>query len=125
MAFKAPDLTTVQIVQPFKTGGFFPASTDVGDITWVVPTAGFGTATWVPGVPAHSWQAVATGSMSIGFKAMINAAKTIAMTGVDIFNNPAVVDKAKKELDTLVGSDFKYKSMIGDRQPALDFRKGK
>ena len=125
LAFKAPDLTTVQIVQPFKTGGFFPASTDVGDITWVVPTAGLGTATWVPGVPPHSWQAVATGSMSIGFKAMINAAKTIAMTGVDIFNNPAVVEKAKKELDTLVGSDFTYKSMIGDRMPALDFRKGK
>jgi aminobenzoyl-glutamate utilization protein B len=122
---KVPAITSAQEVEPYKTGGFFPASTDVGDVTWVVPTAGLGTATWVPGVPAHSWQAVSTGGTSIGMKGMINAAKTIAMTGVDIFNNPAIVEKAKKDLQTQVGSDFKYKSMIGDRKPALDFRKGK
>ncbi|MCU0368561.1 MAG: amidohydrolase [Cyclobacteriaceae bacterium] len=125
LSTKYPPLETAAQVQPFKTGGFFPASTDVGDITWVVPTAGLGTATWVPGVPAHSWQAVATGGMSIGFKAMNNAAKTIAMTGIDIFNNPTVINKATKELADYVGPDFKYKSMIGDRKPPLDFRKGK
>ncbi|MEK6781389.1 MAG: amidohydrolase [Bacteroidota bacterium] len=123
--FKAPAITSAQTVEPFKTDGFFYASTDVGDITWVVPTTSLGTATWVPGTPAHSWQAVAAGNTNIGFKAMINAAKTIAMTGIDIFNNPTIVDKAKKELQTSVGTDFKYKSMIGDRKPALDFRKGK
>jgi len=125
LSTKYPPLESAARVEPFKTGGFFPASTDVGDITWVVPTAGLGTATWVPGVPAHSWQAVATGGMSIGYKAMNNAAKTIAMTGIDIFNNPSIIVKAKKELDDYVGADFKYKSMIGDRKPPLDFRKGK
>jgi aminobenzoyl-glutamate utilization protein B len=125
LTFKVPPLESATQVQPFKTGGFFPASTDVGDITWVVPTAGLGTATWVPGVPAHSWQAVATGGMSIGYKAMNNAAKIIAMTGIDIFNNPSIIGKAQKELDDYVGPDFKYKSMIGDRKPPLDFRKGK
>ena len=122
--FKAPDLTDAQKIQPFTLGGFFPASTDVGDITWVVPTAGLGTATWVPGAPAHSWQAVATGSMSIGLKAMMNAAKTIALTGMDLFNNPEVCEKAKKELAEKTGADFKYKSLIGDRKPPLDYRKG-
>ena len=122
--YKAPDITEAQIVKPFKTDGFFPASTDVGDITWVVPTVGLGTATWVPGAPAHSWQAVATGGMSIGMKAMLNASKTIAMTGVDLFNNPALLDKAKKELTERTGAGFQYKSMIGDRKPPLDFRKG-
>ena len=122
---KFPPLESAARIEPFKTGGFFPASTDVGDITWVVPTAGLGTATWVPGVPAHSWQAVATGGMSIGYKAMNNAAKVIAMTGIDIFNNPSIIGKAKKELADYVGPDFKYKSMIGDRKPPLDFRKGK
>jgi aminobenzoyl-glutamate utilization protein B len=122
---KAPDLSVAQTVQPFKTGGFFPASTDVGDITWVVPTAGLGTATWVPGVSAHSWQAVATGGRSIGLKAMINAAKIIAMTGIDIFNNPTVTVKAREELNKFLGPDFKYKSILGDRLPALEFRKGK
>jgi aminobenzoyl-glutamate utilization protein B len=122
---KAPDLSQAQVVQPFKTGGFFPASTDVGDITWVVPTVGLGTATWVPGAPAHSWQAVATGGMSIGQKAMINAAKTIALTGADLFNNPALLQKAKDELAQRLGPGFTYKSMIGDRKPPLDFRTGK
>ncbi len=122
---KAPDLSTAQQIQPFKTGGFFPASTDVGDITWVVPTVGLGTATWIPGAPAHSWQAVATGGTGIGQKAMINAAKTIAMTGADLFNNPALLQKAKEELTQRLGPGFVYKSMIGDRQPPLDFRKGK
>ena len=114
--FNTPDLTLAQQVQPFKLGGFFPASTDVGDITWVVPTVGLGTATWVPGVPAHSWQAVATGSMSIGLKAMMNAAKTITMTGIDLFNNPELLDKAKKELADKAGVGFKYQSLIGDRK---------
>ena len=123
--FNAPDLTLAQQVQPFKLGGFFPASTDVGDITWVVPTVGLGTATWVPGVPAHSWQAVATGSMSIGLKAMMNAAKTITMTGIDLFNNPVLLDKAKKELADKTGVGFKYQSLIGDRKPPLDYRKGR
>jgi len=122
---KAPDVAQAAVVEPFKTGGFFPASTDVGDITWVVPTVGLGTATWIPGVPAHSWQAVATGGMGIGQKAMINAAKTIALTGVDLFNNPATLQKAKDELAQRLGPGFVYKSMIGDRKPPLDFRKGK
>jgi len=122
---KYPPLESASRVEPFVTGGFFPASTDVGDITWVVPTAGLSVATWVPGVPAHSWQAVATGGMSIGYKAMNNAAKVIAMTGIDLFNNPGIIGKAKKELADYVGPGFKYKSMIGDRKPPLDFRKGK
>ena len=60
------------------------ASTDVGDVSWSVPTAGFGTATWVPGTPAHSWQAVAAGGMSIGHKGMLLAAKTLADTAAEL-----------------------------------------
>jgi aminobenzoyl-glutamate utilization protein B len=123
-SYKAPDLTSAQQVQPFRLGGFFPASTDVGDITWVVPTTGLGTAAWIPGVPPHSWQAVSTGSNGIGLKAMLNAAKCIALTGIDLFNNPELIDKAKKELSEKTGIGFEYKSMIGDRKPPLDFRKG-
>jgi aminobenzoyl-glutamate utilization protein B len=122
--FKAPALSDAQVVQPFKIGGFFPASTDVGDITWVVPTVGLGTATWVPGVAPHSWQAVATGSMGIGLKAMLNAAKTLSMTAIDLFNNPSILDQAKKELTEKTGVGFQYKSLIGERKPPLDFRKG-
>ena len=117
-----PDISNAQKVEPFKLDGFFYASTDVGDITWVVPSTGLGTATWVPGTPAHSWQAVACGGTNIGMTAMANAAKVIAMTGVDLFLNPALAAQAKAELQKKTGPDFKYKSMIGDRKPPLDYR---
>ncbi|MFZ9981189.1 MAG: amidohydrolase [Cyclobacteriaceae bacterium] len=117
-----PAITNAQKVEPFKLDGFFYASTDVGDITWVVPSTGLGTATWVPGTPAHSWQAVACGGTNIGMTAMANAAKVIAMTGVDLFLNPAIAKQAKAELQNKTGPDFKYKSMIGDRKPPLDYR---
>ena len=50
-------------------------STDVGDVSWNVPTTGLRTATWVPGTPVHSWQAIAAGGTSIGTKGMHIAAK--------------------------------------------------
>ncbi len=119
-----PPLSQAQTVSPYKSDAFFPASTDVGDISWVVPTVGLGIATWVPGTPAHSWQSTSTGAMGIGFKAMLNASKVISMTAVDLFNNPEIIKKAKAELEAKRKVDFKYKSMVGERKPPLDYRKG-
>jgi len=121
---KQVDIKDALAIQPFKvsrrgTGG----STDVGDVSWAVPTAGMRAATWVPGTGAHSWQAVAAGGMSIGKKGMIVAAKTIALTALDIFNNPDITNKAKKELIESRGEGFVYKSLLGDRMPPLDYRK--
>lgn len=76
----------------------YPASTDVGEISWPVPTAGMGAAMWVPGTSAHSWQAVAAGGMSIGTKGMMVAAKTLSLTAMDIFKGPAVTRPALDEL---------------------------
>lgn len=98
-------------------------STDVGDVSWVVPTAGLSTATWVPGTSAHSWQAVAAGGMSIGHKGMINAAKTLALSAIEIMQNPSLAMKAKEELLKRRGKDFTYKALLGDREPPLDYRK--
>jgi len=97
-------------------------STDVGDVSWVVPTAGFTTATWVPGTAAHSWQAVAAGGTSIGNKGMMMAAKTMALSIIDVFSNPATINAAWKELKSRTGENFKYESLIGDRPPALNYR---
>lgn len=117
-------IENAKIVQPFQIsrkgrGG----STDVGDVSWAVPTAGMAAATWVPGTGAHSWQAVAAGGMSIGKKGMMVAAKTIALSAIDIFRNPSVTEKAKVELNQSRGDDFVYKSLLGDRKPPLDYRK--
>jgi aminobenzoyl-glutamate utilization protein B len=117
-------VSTAQEVKPYVSGLSFPASTDVGDVSWVVPTAGLSTATWVPGVPAHSWQAVACNGMSIGHKGMMNAAQTIALTAQNLFKNTSLIEKSKEELYQRRGSKvFDYKSLAGDRKPPLDYRK--
>ena len=98
-------------------------STDVGDVSWAVPTAGFGTATWVPGTAAHSWQAVAAGGMSIGHKGMQLAARLLALTATDLYRNPALIDRAWNELRERRGPDFEYSALLGDREPPLDYRR--
>ncbi|WP_343212943.1 amidohydrolase [Actomonas aquatica] len=103
-----------------RTGG---GSTDVGDVSWTVPTIGVRTATWVPGTAAHSWQAVAAGGTTIGLKGMQVAAKTLALTAMDLFEDPALIAAAKAEFEERRGASFDYQSMLGDRPPALDYRK--
>ena len=98
-------------------------STDVGDVSWNVPTVGLSTATWVPGSSAHSWQSTAASGMSIGQKGMIVAAKTLALTALDLYKTPALIEKAHAEWIKKRGADFKYESLLGDRAPALDYRK--
>mgnify|MGYP001819992052 CR=1 FL=1 len=82
-----------------------------------------GAATWVPGTPAHSWQAVAAGGTSIGNKGMMVAAKTIALTAIDILTNQSLIEAAKKEFMERRGPDFQYIPLLGNRAPALDYRK--
>jgi len=115
-------LDSVRSVAPIWRGDG-AASSDVSDISWVSPTVGLGTATWVPGTPAHSWQAVAASGMSIGAKGGVVAAKTIALTGAELFRSPATLAAAKAELLRLRGPSFTYRALLGDRKPALDYRK--
>ena len=96
-------------------------STDVGDVSYAKPTVGLRAATWVPGTPAHSWQAVASGGTEIGTKGMLVASKTMALTAIDLFSNPALLAKATEEFNKGVG-DYKYKALLGDIKPALNYR---
>ena len=120
-----PDINEAAKVEPYKvmdednrSGG----STDVADVSWVVPTVGFRAATWIPGTPAHSWQAVACGGTDIGIKGMMVAAKTLSLTGIDLFTSQTLIDKAKEEWNKRRGTNFKYVPLIGNRKPALDYR---
>jgi aminobenzoyl-glutamate utilization protein B len=120
----APPLESAAEVQPFHvteegSGG----STDVADVSWVVPTAGMSSATWIPGTSAHSWQAIAAGGTSIGEKGLVVAAKTLAMTALDLFTNPELIAAAQAEHALRVGPDFEYRPLVGDRAPPLDYRK--
>lgn len=120
-----PDMDSASMkVQPFvieKEGGI--GSSDVADVSWVTPTAGMSAATFVAGSGGHSWQNVAAAGSSIGAKGMMVAAKTIALTAYDLFNDPAAVASAQAELKQRRGKDFRYEAMLGDRAPALDYRK--
>lgn len=109
-------------VQPFEFRQNF-GSTDVGDVSWTVPTVGFTTATWVPGTPAHSWQAVAAGGTSIGTKGMLLAAELLALTAVDLIENPELRVAARDEFESRRGADFEYRALLGDREPPLDYRR--
>jgi aminobenzoyl-glutamate utilization protein B len=109
-------------VQPIGARMSF-GSTDVGDVSWTVPTIGFRTATWVPGTPGHSWQAVAAGGMSIGLKGMENASKVLALTAVDLLSRPELITAAREEFERRRGPDFRYASAVGDRAPPLDYRR--
>ena len=115
-------ISSAKTIQPYKfTKG--KGSTDVGDVSWKTPTARLRVATWVPGTSAHTWQAVAAGGMSIGMKGMINASKVLVGAAIDLYNDPKTVKNAKKELIERRGPGFNYYSMLGDRNPPLDYRK--
>jgi aminobenzoyl-glutamate utilization protein B len=98
------------------------ASTDVGDVSWNVPTIGFNTATFVPGVSAHTWQAAASTGMSIGQRGMVVAAKAMALTGADLLASAQLVADAHKEFERQL-QGRKYRSFIPQGQkPPLDYR---
>ncbi len=108
-------------IQPYEvTLGY--GSTDVGDVSMTVPTVGLRVATWVPGTPAHSWQAVAASGMSIGYKGAQVAAKTLALAAIELFENPELRAEARAEFDERRGEDFAYEALLGDRSPPLDYR---
>jgi len=111
------------VVTPFNPNPpIVSASTDVGDISWVVPTTSMRAATWVPGTVAHSWQAVAAGGTSIGRKGMMVAAKSLALSAVDLFRHPEIIERAEEELIEKRGREFEYVPLIGDMDPPLKFR---
>ncbi len=74
-------------------------STDVGDVSWCVPTAQINTATFPAQAPGHSWQNVSCGRTSLAHKAMINAGKILAATAVDLMEKPEILAAAKDEYE--------------------------
>ena len=116
-----PLASAAQIVPYGKSLGY--GSTDVGDVSFATPTVGLRTATWVPGTSAHTWQAVAASGHSIGYKGTQLAAKAMALMAVELFTNPQLRADARAEFDAARGENYEYRSLLGDREPPLDYRK--
>ena len=117
---KIPSLDSASIIKPLESEKN-QGSTDVGDVSYVVPTVGLTTATWVPGTPAHSWQAAACGGKDMAIRATVLAAKALTYTAIDLFLDPVLISKAKEEFKLSIG-DYQYKALLGDRKPALNYR---
>ena len=113
-----------ETIEP-PTEGKGEASTDAGDVSWTVPMAEMVAATFVPGVPAHSWQSAACAGMSIGRKGMLVAAKSLVLTAVDLFTEPKQVAAAKASFEKR-RAGFEYRSRIpADQKPPLNYRDNK
>jgi aminobenzoyl-glutamate utilization protein B len=98
------------------------SSTDLGDVSWLVPTSELSTATYVPGTPAHSWQSAACAGMSIGRKGMVVAAKTLALSALDLFTDPSLVTAARESFDKR-RAGYEYNSRVpADQKPPLNYR---
>ena len=78
---------------------FSPGSTDVGDVSWLTPTAQITAVTQPSGCPGHSWQTVSCGKTGIGHKGMLLAAKVLAGATADLMENPEILKNAREEFD--------------------------
>lgn len=94
-------------------------STDVGDVSWNVANINLGVTTAPAGTPWHSWAVVACGGMSIGHKGLIYASKAMAMTMVDLFESPSLVEKVKAEFIQRKGEES-YEAMIPQGPPPIN-----
>ena len=83
----------------YKGEAFTPGSTDVGDVSWLTPTAQIHVAAWPNGCPGHSWQNVSSGGTSIGHKAAVHAGKVLAAAAVELFEKPELLDAAREEFE--------------------------
>ena len=107
-------------IQPFEETKEHPGggSTDVGDVSWLVPEIRLGVTTAPTGTPWHSWAVVACGGMSIGHKGMTHAAKALAMTVVDLLEQPELVKKMREEFNERKG-DYVYKAILPEGPPPI------
>ncbi len=87
------------LVPPRGKGRSGGGSTDVGDVSWIVPTVQMSAATVPIGCPGHSWQYCASSGSSIGRKGMVVAAKVMALTALELIGNPEIIKKAWEEFN--------------------------
>lgn len=92
-------------------------STDVGDVSWVVPTTQCLTACFALGTPLHTWQVVSQGAMPIAHKGMLQAAKIIACTAVDAMKNRKIIDRATAEWKERLDGESYVSLIPKDKMP--------
>jgi aminobenzoyl-glutamate utilization protein B len=107
-------------IRPLKPTAEHPmgGSTDVGDVSFLVPVVRMGATVAPKGTPWHSWAVVACGGMSIGHKGMVYAAKALGMSMVDLFTDKALLQSIKEEFKERKG-DYQYKALLPAGPPPI------
>ena len=119
-ATNKPEIGIESVIEPLEEtysiarGG----STDVGDVSYVVPVIRLRATTAPKGTPWHSWAVVACGGMSIGHKGMAYAAKAMSMTMVDLFLDAELVNRIREEFRTDLG-EYQYEPIIPAGPPPV------
>ena len=90
----------------FSCEEHFPGSTDVGDVSWLTPTAQISAVCWPSGVPGHSWQVVTCGKTALAHKGMLYASKVLAGAVIDLLNDPETLAAAKAEFEKRSASGY-------------------
>jgi aminobenzoyl-glutamate utilization protein B len=121
-----PDTPLADVIAPLD--GPPPASmgsTDVGDVSWVVPTVQVRGATCAIGTPGHSWQMTAQGKSGLAHKGMVHAAKAMASTAIDVIADPALLAAAKADHAERT-RETPYRCPVGPEvAPALEMALGR
>lgn len=112
------DKAIADVIGPLPTHEFTLAgSTDVGDVSWQVPTMQCMTTCWAMGTPFHTWQVVSQGAMPIAHKGMLQAGKVMAATAIEAMENPALIEQAKAELQERLEGEEYFSLIPDDVQP--------
>ena len=92
---------------PYVPSDYMSAgSTDVGDVSWLTPTAQFNAATWPSNCPGHSWQMVSTGKTRFAQEAMLYAGAVLAMTAYDLMTDPSILTDARAEFNVTAAGGY-------------------
>lgn len=110
-------------IPAYDDGEIGGGSTDVGDVSWIVPTGQFRAATWPVGTPAHSWQAVAVNA-DVGIEGGMYAAKVLAGTVVRLLKDPSLVERAQQEFTKATGERSYESALPSTATPPFDVTSG-
>lgn len=103
-------------LESYDAGTVLNGSTEVGDVSWITPTAQFWAASWPVGTPSHTWQAVAANG-SFGTKATAYAAKVLAATTLDLFADEGLLAEAREEFEASVPDEYETPLPAGTEPP--------
>ncbi len=117
-ATATPERGMIDTIHPLAGQPEEGGSTDVGDVSWIVPTLNLTVATAPKDAPWHAWPVVATGGMSIGHKGLVVAAKTLAATMVDLYEKPQTLREVRAEFERKKG-DVVFKAYLPEGPPPI------